>query len=519
MSDALFWHRLQFAFTITYHYLFPQLTMGLALLIVVFKAIALRTRRRALARRRRASGPGSSGSTSPSASSPASRWSSSSAPTGRASRDFAGGVIGQTLAMEGMFAFFLESAFLGLFLFGEKRLGPRGHLVAALALFARLAGCRATSSSPPTPSCSTRSGYAVGADGDAAPRRLLGATCSTPGRSWQYAHNMMRRGGHRRRSSWRPSARSTLLRRRTASTRALFLPRRRHRRAGRQPAGRCSRPATGRARWSREHQPVDARRDGRAVRERRRRRARASSASRTSQQRAARQPDRRARDAQLPRLRQRSAATVHGLNDFPQDQWPRQHRAALLRATTSWSGSGRSSSPSMGARGVPAAGGARSIDRAPHALGADARVPVPLHREHRRLDDRRAGPPAVARLRPDAHRRRHTRRTVNARQRRSSPLLGFWASTSCSASLFLVLVAHARSTRGPAGASRGVEDDASWRRSGSRSSSVHARGLRRARRLRLRRGHRSTCSSRGPTTSGGTCSPRSARSGTATRSG
>ena len=38
--------------------------------------------------------------------SPASRWSSSSAPTGRGSASFAGGVIGQTLAMEGMFAFF-----------------------------------------------------------------------------------------------------------------------------------------------------------------------------------------------------------------------------------------------------------------------------------------------------------------------------------------------------------------------------------------------------------------------------
>src|SRR6478672_10344376 len=40
--DALAWNRFQFGFTITYHYLFPQLTMGLALLIVVFKAIALR---------------------------------------------------------------------------------------------------------------------------------------------------------------------------------------------------------------------------------------------------------------------------------------------------------------------------------------------------------------------------------------------------------------------------------------------------------------------------------------------
>src|SRR5215472_15330452 len=36
-------HRLHFAFTITFHYLFPQLTMGLALLIVVLKTIALRT--------------------------------------------------------------------------------------------------------------------------------------------------------------------------------------------------------------------------------------------------------------------------------------------------------------------------------------------------------------------------------------------------------------------------------------------------------------------------------------------
>ena len=41
--DALTLHRIHFAFTITYHYLFPQLTMGLALLIVVLKTMALRT--------------------------------------------------------------------------------------------------------------------------------------------------------------------------------------------------------------------------------------------------------------------------------------------------------------------------------------------------------------------------------------------------------------------------------------------------------------------------------------------
>src|SRR5260370_35564352 len=41
MDSALVIHRLHFAFTITYHYLFPQLTMGLAPLIVIFKSLAL----------------------------------------------------------------------------------------------------------------------------------------------------------------------------------------------------------------------------------------------------------------------------------------------------------------------------------------------------------------------------------------------------------------------------------------------------------------------------------------------
>ena len=41
-------HRLHFAFTITFHYLFPQLTMGLALLIVVLKSVALKTGERGM---------------------------------------------------------------------------------------------------------------------------------------------------------------------------------------------------------------------------------------------------------------------------------------------------------------------------------------------------------------------------------------------------------------------------------------------------------------------------------------
>jgi cytochrome d ubiquinol oxidase subunit I len=46
-----------------------------------------------------------------------------------------GGVIGMPLAMEGIFSFFLESAFLGLFLFGEKRLPRWAHWGSAFLIF------------------------------------------------------------------------------------------------------------------------------------------------------------------------------------------------------------------------------------------------------------------------------------------------------------------------------------------------------------------------------------------------
>ncbi len=46
-----------------------------------------------------------------------------------------GSIIGQTLAMEGVYSFFLESAFLYLLLFQEKRLGPKGHWAVSLLVF------------------------------------------------------------------------------------------------------------------------------------------------------------------------------------------------------------------------------------------------------------------------------------------------------------------------------------------------------------------------------------------------
>ena len=126
MDSAIVIDRLHFAFTVTFHYLFPQLTMGLALLIVILKTMALRTG-------------------NPHYDQCARFWAKIFAinfamgvVTGipmefqfgtnwaNFSRS-AGSVIGQTLAMEGMFSFFLESTFLGIFLFGESRLGPKLH--------------------------------------------------------------------------------------------------------------------------------------------------------------------------------------------------------------------------------------------------------------------------------------------------------------------------------------------------------------------------------------------------------
>ena len=134
MSDPVFWHRLQFGFTAAYHYLFPQLTMGLALFIVLWKALALRTGHERYQDAARfwirifginfvvgvVTGI-------PMEFQFGTNWARFS--------ERAGGVIGQTLAMEGMFAFFLESSFLGILLWGEKKLGPRMHDLAAAALF------------------------------------------------------------------------------------------------------------------------------------------------------------------------------------------------------------------------------------------------------------------------------------------------------------------------------------------------------------------------------------------------
>jgi cytochrome d ubiquinol oxidase subunit I len=132
--DALLLHRIHFAFTITFHYLFPQLTMGLALLIVILKTIAIRTRNERYSEAARFWGKIFAinfvmGVVTgiPMEFQFGTNWSQFSRVTG--------GVIGQPLAMEGVFSFFLESSFLGLFLFGEKRLSAWAHWGSAFMVF------------------------------------------------------------------------------------------------------------------------------------------------------------------------------------------------------------------------------------------------------------------------------------------------------------------------------------------------------------------------------------------------
>ena len=134
MEDMLFYDRMQFAFTITFHYLFPQLTMGLSLLVVYFKGKYLYSNIEKYNDAAKfwmkifalnfAMGVVTG---IPMEFQFGTNWAKFS--------ELTGGIIGQTLAMEGMFSFFLESSFLGLFIFGEKLLGHKLHFVTGFLVF------------------------------------------------------------------------------------------------------------------------------------------------------------------------------------------------------------------------------------------------------------------------------------------------------------------------------------------------------------------------------------------------
>lgn len=188
MEPALEAHRLHFAFTITFHYLFPQLTMGLALLIVYLKTQALRTGGEHYNRSARfwARIFGINFALGVVTGIPmefqfGTNWAEFS--------KTAGGVIGQTLAMEGVFSFFLESSFLGLFLYGEKKLGRIGHWWSAVLVFVGswLSGyfIVATDAWMQHPT-----GYVIGPRGEIVLSSFWGLLLNRWA-LWQYAHNML----------------------------------------------------------------------------------------------------------------------------------------------------------------------------------------------------------------------------------------------------------------------------------------------------------------------------------------
>ena len=126
--------RIQFAFTVAFHYIYPPLSIGLGLLMVIFESLYIKTKNtqyHTLAK----------------------FWTKIFALTfgigvvtgivmefefgtnwATYSR-YVGDVFGSALAAEGIFAFALESGFLGVLLFGWNRVKPWVHLVATIGVF------------------------------------------------------------------------------------------------------------------------------------------------------------------------------------------------------------------------------------------------------------------------------------------------------------------------------------------------------------------------------------------------
>src|SRR5512138_3256527 len=129
--DALLLARWQFAFTVSFHFIFPSFTIGLASYLAVLEALWLRTGRAVyldlfkywLKIFALVFGMGVVSGIVMSYQF-GTNWSVFS--------DKAGSVIGPLMAYEVLTAFFLEAGFLGVMLFGMNRVGPRLHFLATL---------------------------------------------------------------------------------------------------------------------------------------------------------------------------------------------------------------------------------------------------------------------------------------------------------------------------------------------------------------------------------------------------
>ncbi|MGA7569214.1 MAG: cytochrome ubiquinol oxidase subunit I [Candidatus Aquilonibacter sp.] len=132
--DVVTADRLQFAFTIMFHYLFPITTIGLAPFVAMYTIEAARgdrdAARAATFWTRIFAVNFAVGVVTgiPMEFQFGTNWAAFSAE--------AGSVIGQPLAMEGTYAFFLESIFLGVLLWGKDRVAPWLYSTSAVAVWA-----------------------------------------------------------------------------------------------------------------------------------------------------------------------------------------------------------------------------------------------------------------------------------------------------------------------------------------------------------------------------------------------
>jgi cytochrome bd ubiquinol oxidase subunit I len=125
--DALTFARWQFGITTVYHFLFVPLTIGLAFLVAVMQTLWVRTRERDYLRMTRLFGKLFLVNFAMGVATGivqefqfGMNWSSYSR--------YVGDVFGAPLAIEGLLAFFMESTFLGLWIFGWGRLPEKLHL-------------------------------------------------------------------------------------------------------------------------------------------------------------------------------------------------------------------------------------------------------------------------------------------------------------------------------------------------------------------------------------------------------
>uniref|UniRef100_UPI004048351C cytochrome ubiquinol oxidase subunit I n=4 Tax=Algoriphagus sp. TaxID=1872435 RepID=UPI004048351C len=133
--------RIQFAFTIMFHYIFPPFSIGLGLLLVVYESLYVITKKKIYEKITRFWIKIFAANFSVGVASVivmefefGTNWSTYSR--------FVGDIFGSPLAAEGIFAFFLESGFLAILLFGWNRVKPGMHLFATVmvALGSMLSG-------------------------------------------------------------------------------------------------------------------------------------------------------------------------------------------------------------------------------------------------------------------------------------------------------------------------------------------------------------------------------------------